>query len=84
MTPPGRCRGEGSAAEHVQGAVLAGSSAVAVIGAVILRLHNATYRRIRQQKTLDADQDCVPDAHEAPQGLNSSPREVLSQATSSE
>lgn len=45
--------------------MLAGSSAGAVIGAVILRLRNATYRRSHQHQTLDADQDTVPDAYEA-------------------
>ena len=62
--------GEGSTAdEHVKVAVLAGSTAAAVLGAVVLRLRNRTYRRIAEEEAVDADQDDVPDVYQRPSGV---------------
>ena len=58
--------GEGSTAdEHVKVAVLAGSTAAAVLGAIVLSLRNRTYRRIAEQEAVDADLDGVPDVYQA-------------------
>ncbi|MDE9366971.1 Na+/H+ antiporter NhaA [Luteipulveratus sp. YIM 133132] len=57
--------GTGSAAdEHVKIGVLVGSVLAALLAAVVLRLRNATYRRIEQYETRDDDGDGVPDCYD--------------------
>ncbi|MDF8264810.1 Na+/H+ antiporter NhaA [Luteipulveratus flavus] len=59
--------GTGSAAdEHVKIGVLAGSVLAALLAAVVLRLRNATYRRIEEYETRDDDGDGVPDCYDHP------------------
>jgi Na+:H+ antiporter, NhaA family len=50
--------------DHVKIAVLTGSLAAAAIAAVILRLRNHTYRRIREEENADRDRDGVPDVYQ--------------------
>jgi NhaA family Na+:H+ antiporter len=50
--------------DHVKVAVLAGSLAAALIAAVILRLRNRTYRRLRDAQTADRDRDDIPDVYQ--------------------
>jgi NhaA family Na+:H+ antiporter len=50
--------------DHVKVGVLAGSLAAALIAAVILRLRNRTYRRLREAETADRDRDDIPDVYQ--------------------
>ena len=50
--------------DHVKLGVLAGSLLAALLASVCLRLRNATYRRIHQLESQDADGDGVPDCFE--------------------
>jgi Na+:H+ antiporter, NhaA family len=50
--------------DHVKVAVLAGSLAAALIAAVILRLRNRTYRRLREAETADRNRDDIPDVYQ--------------------
>jgi NhaA family Na+:H+ antiporter len=49
--------------EHVKLAVLLGSLVAALLAAVLLRMRNATYRRIEERETRDSDADGVPDVY---------------------
>jgi NhaA family Na+:H+ antiporter len=51
--------------DHVNIAVLAGSLGAALLAAVVLRLRDRSYRRIRQAETADGDHDGVPDLYGA-------------------
>jgi NhaA family Na+:H+ antiporter len=51
-------------AEHVTVAVLAGSLLAGVLAAGVLRSRNATYRRLHELESLDADGNAVPDVYE--------------------
>ncbi len=62
--------GDGSVTdEHVKLGILAGSLLAAVLASVVLRSRNATYRRIHEMESRDADGDGVPDCYveEGPQ-----------------
>ena len=50
--------------DHVKVAVLTGSLAAALLAAVVLRVRDRAYRRIREQEALDRDHDGVPDVYE--------------------
>jgi Na+:H+ antiporter, NhaA family len=50
--------------EHVKVGVLIGSLLAALIGALILRLRNSTYRRLCEEEETDTDQDGIPDVYE--------------------
>jgi NhaA family Na+:H+ antiporter len=55
---------EGSSeVDHAKIAVFCGSLIAAVLAAVVLRLRNQVYRRIREAEQVDADSDGVPDAY---------------------
>ncbi|TLW95121.1 Na+/H+ antiporter NhaA [Saccharomonospora piscinae] len=57
--------GEGSDADDVvRVAILTGSLAAAVLGTIVLRIRNRTYRRIHEEETVDANKDGVPDVYE--------------------
>ncbi|OQO93948.1 Na+/H+ antiporter NhaA [Saccharomonospora piscinae] len=57
--------GEGSDADDVvRVAILTGSLAAAVLGTIVLRIRNRTYRRIHEEETVDANADGVPDVYE--------------------
>jgi Na+:H+ antiporter, NhaA family len=45
--------------------VLAGSLAAALLAAVVLRLRDRAYRRIRDAETLDRNHDGIPDVYTA-------------------
>jgi NhaA family Na+:H+ antiporter len=51
--------------DHVNVAVLTGSLAAALLAAVVLRLRDRAYRRIRDAETLDRNHDGIPDAYTA-------------------
>ena len=51
--------------EHVKAAVLMGSLASAVVGAVLLRLRDRVHRRLWEQENRDENRDGVPDLDEA-------------------
>ena len=51
--------------DHVKVAVLAGSLAAALLAAVVLRIRNRVYRRIRDIESADADRDGIPNVYEA-------------------
>lgn len=50
--------------DHVTVAVLAGSLLSALLAAVILRLRDRAYRRLREEESIDRDHDGVPDVYE--------------------
>jgi NhaA family Na+:H+ antiporter len=50
--------------EHVKIGVLMGSVLAALIGALILKLRNGTYRRLCEAEEVDTDQDGIPDVYE--------------------
>jgi NhaA family Na+:H+ antiporter len=50
--------------DHVKVAVLTGSLAAALLAAVVLRVRDRAYRRIREQEELDRDHDGIPDVYE--------------------
>ncbi len=50
--------------EHVKVGVLCGSLLAAVIGAVLLRSRNRTYRRMAEADAVDADADGTPDVYQ--------------------
>ncbi|WP_024874494.1 Na+/H+ antiporter NhaA [Saccharomonospora piscinae] len=57
--------GEGSDADDVvRVAILTGSLAAAVLGTIVLRIRNRTYRRIHEEETVDANKDGIPDVYE--------------------
>jgi Na+:H+ antiporter, NhaA family len=65
--------GDGSIAdEHVKLGILGGSLLAALLATVLLRSRNATYRRIHEMESRDADGDGVPDcyAEEGPQAAH--------------
>jgi NhaA family Na+:H+ antiporter len=51
--------------DHVNLAVLTGSLAAALLAAVVLRLRDRAYRRIREAETADRDHDGIPDVYAA-------------------
>ncbi len=51
--------------DHVNVAVLAGSLAAALLAAVVLRLRDRAYRRIREVEAVDRDHDGIPDVYAA-------------------
>lgn len=56
--------GDGSVAdEHVKLGVLGGSLLAALLATMVLRSRNATYRRIHELESRDADGDGVPDCY---------------------
>lgn len=56
--------GDGSVADqHVKLGILGGSLLAALLASVLLRSRNATYRRIHELESLDADGDGVPDCY---------------------
>ena len=56
--------GAGSAEDdHVKVGVLVGSVGAALLAAVLLRIRNATYRRICEDEQRDDDADGVPDVY---------------------
>jgi NhaA family Na+:H+ antiporter len=50
--------------DRVKVAVLTGSLLAASLAAVVLRIRNATYRRLREAETTDTDADGIPDLYE--------------------
>jgi len=50
--------------DHVKVAVLTGSLAAALLAAIILRLRDRAYRRIREAETVDRDHNDIPDIYE--------------------
>ncbi len=50
--------------EHVKIAVLTGSVAASILGAVVLKSRNRAYRRIQAEETVDTDAHGIPDAYE--------------------
>lgn len=50
--------------DHVKVAVLTGSVAAALLATIVLRLRNATYRRLSALEQVDADDDGIPDAYQ--------------------
>jgi Na+:H+ antiporter, NhaA family len=50
--------------DHVKVAVLTGSLAAALLAAIILRLRERAYRRIREAETVDRDHNDIPDIYE--------------------
>ncbi|MFI5955306.1 Na+/H+ antiporter NhaA [Cryptosporangium sp. NPDC051539] len=50
--------------EHVKVAVLTGSLIAAILAAVLLRLRNRTYRRLKEEEERDDDRDGIPDVYE--------------------
>ncbi|MDX8052333.1 Na+/H+ antiporter NhaA [Lentzea sp. BCCO 10_0798] len=60
--------GEGSAGySNAKVAVLLGSVLSALIATVVLRVRNRVYRRIFEEENRDADNDGIPDVHQADQ-----------------
>jgi NhaA family Na+:H+ antiporter len=51
--------------DHVNLAVLTGSLVAALLAAVVLRLRDRAYRRIREAETADRDHDGIPDVYAA-------------------
>ncbi|MGN6414930.1 Na+/H+ antiporter NhaA [Flexivirga sp.] len=57
--------GDGSLAdEHVKLGILGGSLVAALLATVVLRMRNATYRRIHAEESRDDDGDGVPDCYQ--------------------
>ncbi|MCU1605897.1 MAG: nhaA [Modestobacter sp.] len=52
--------------EHVKVGVLTGTVAAALLAAVLLRLRDRRYRRIRAEESRDDDADGVPDVYQQP------------------
>lgn len=50
--------------EHVKVGVLMGSLISALLAVVVLRMRNATYRRITERESVDADADGIPDVYQ--------------------
>lgn len=50
--------------EHVKVGVLMGSLVSALLAVVVLRMRNATYRRISERESVDADADGIPDVYQ--------------------
>ena len=50
--------------EHVKVAILVASVTASLLAAVLLRSRNATYRRIEEEETRDADSDGIPDVYQ--------------------
>jgi NhaA family Na+:H+ antiporter len=61
--------------EHVKIGVLMGSLLAALIGALILRLRNSTYRRLCEEEETDTDQDGIPDVYETVAARDAAERE---------
>ncbi|MEU3555283.1 Na+/H+ antiporter NhaA [Streptomyces fragilis] len=55
--------GDAGLTEHVKAAVLVGSLLATLIAAVLLRLRNATYRRMTEEEERDEDRDGIPDIY---------------------
>jgi NhaA family Na+:H+ antiporter len=53
--------------DHVKVSVLTGSLAAALLSAIILRLRDRAYRRIREAETVDHDHNGIPDNYETDQ-----------------
>ncbi|MEJ7647453.1 MAG: Na+/H+ antiporter NhaA [Nakamurella sp.] len=51
--------------DHVKVGVLLGSLAAAVLATIILRIRNATYRRICEEEERDDDHDGIPDIYQS-------------------
>ncbi len=50
--------------EHVKVAVLTGSLIAALLGAIVLRMRNRTYRRIYDAENADVNRDDIPDVYQ--------------------
>jgi Na+:H+ antiporter, NhaA family len=50
--------------EHVKVGVLTGSLVAAVLASVVLRVRNATYKRVREREEADPDEDGIPDVYQ--------------------
>jgi NhaA family Na+:H+ antiporter len=55
--------GDAALSEHVKAAVLVGSLLATLLAAVLLRLRNATYRRMTEAEERDEDSDGIPDIY---------------------